>query len=329
MDCFVQAIKQYPGQQQVDRRVKVNVPGRHFPQLTGAEQKKDYEGEAVEYRERQRFERHTKAWGAPHTGPGIRFVCKSDAIDDPDTKGFWTTLSLWNRWRHDTYQDDRDAELQYLDELPQQTTAAPEEEEEKEMAMPPVKLYFTPVSKGMHTFGGTGRMAGETAPYTNWACNKPGCWRGPQKPIKQVGSATGELFSHLKVCQPEVCRRLRVKSKHSPLMVGEDGEEYELMSFQELLPHHARFVEKCFRGFDHFYQTRADNGLLEYIRGFDRRANLPHEQTCQQLLEVLRARARNPSSSSSSSSPSSNTRTRTLLSCPRPARADAGIRGAG
>ena len=50
------------------------------------------------------------------------------------------------------------------------------------------------------------------------------------------------------------------------------GRRYDIFSFQELLPHHARFVEKCFRGFDHFDETRADNGMLEYIRGFEKRS---------------------------------------------------------
>ena len=31
---------------------------------------------------------------------------------------FWTTLALWNRWRHDTFKDDRETELHFLDELP-------------------------------------------------------------------------------------------------------------------------------------------------------------------------------------------------------------------
>ena len=62
---------------------------------------------AVEYRERYTFEKHLKAWGAAGTFPGIRFICRADAIDDPDHKGFWTTLSLWNRWRHDTYKNNR------------------------------------------------------------------------------------------------------------------------------------------------------------------------------------------------------------------------------
>ena len=89
MDGFVQAIKQYPGQQQVDRSVKVKVPGKHFPQLQPSEQQAMYWGTAVEFRERQKFPRHAKAWGGEHTGPGIRFICESDAIDDPDNKGFW------------------------------------------------------------------------------------------------------------------------------------------------------------------------------------------------------------------------------------------------
>ena len=82
MDAFVESIKQHPGQQQVDRAVKVNVPGKHFPGLTPSEQKQDYEGTAVEYRERYKFEKHLKAWGVAGTFPGIRFICRADAIDD-------------------------------------------------------------------------------------------------------------------------------------------------------------------------------------------------------------------------------------------------------
>ena len=114
----VERIRQHPGQQQVDRAVKVDVPGKHFPQLQAAEQKIEYAGTAVEYAERHKFGLHRKAWGPAHIGEGIRFVCTADAIDDPDDKGHWTTLTLWNRWRHNTYKDRRDDELQYLDKLP-------------------------------------------------------------------------------------------------------------------------------------------------------------------------------------------------------------------
>ena len=59
------------------------------------------------------------------------------------------------------------------------------------------------------------------------------------KPIKQVGTATGELFSHMESCQPELCKQVRGRSKNSKVTIGEDGEEYVLYSFDELLPHHA------------------------------------------------------------------------------------------
>ena len=48
MDAFVDPIRQHPGQQQVDRAVKVNVPGKHFSGLTPSKQKQDYECTAVE-----------------------------------------------------------------------------------------------------------------------------------------------------------------------------------------------------------------------------------------------------------------------------------------
>ena len=96
MDMFVSAIKQHPGQQQVTRRViiKVKVPGKHFPALQAAEQAQSYWGEAVEHKERHGFPRHIKAWGAAHTGPAIRFICASDAIDDPDTAKCMVSASV-------------------------------------------------------------------------------------------------------------------------------------------------------------------------------------------------------------------------------------------
>ena len=77
-------IKQYPGPLTVSRAVKLAsrpAPGQAlFPHLTGAEQNASYTGTAIEFTERHTFARHLKAWGAAHTGPGIRFICDSDAI---------------------------------------------------------------------------------------------------------------------------------------------------------------------------------------------------------------------------------------------------------
>ena len=74
MEDFVIAIRQHPGPVQVTRRVKVQVPGKHFPQLSAAEQAVAYWGTAIEYKERHAFAVHRKAWGGAHTGPGIRFL---------------------------------------------------------------------------------------------------------------------------------------------------------------------------------------------------------------------------------------------------------------
>ena len=100
MDGFVQSIKQYPGQQQVDRSVKVKVPGKHFPQLQASEQAAMYWGTAVEFRERQKFPRHAKAWGGSTPGP----ESDSSAIPTPSTTrttkaSAWTTLALFRRLR--------------------------------------------------------------------------------------------------------------------------------------------------------------------------------------------------------------------------------------
>ena len=69
---------------------------------------------AVEYQERHSFERHAKAWGAAHSVRDRHLIrVHLDAIDDPDHKGFWSTLRLWNRWRHGvtmTYSSTRMAQ---------------------------------------------------------------------------------------------------------------------------------------------------------------------------------------------------------------------------
>ena len=282
----VERIKQYPGPQQAQRAVVVQVPGKHFPNLSAPEQRVVYEGTAMEYAERHKFAQHQQAWGAAHTGPGLRFVCDSDAVDDPDHKGFWTTLHLWNRWRHATYVNNRQAEMQFLDEMPGADLSAAAAARKEEKTPPEIKLHFELVSTGVHTFGGSGKLAGKTAVSYLYGCRKPGCKRGLAAPIKQVGSATGQLFIHMETCQPELCRKLRADSNYSPVHLDEEGEEYKLYSFSELLPHHERYVQKCFRGFDHFYETRADTGLREFIQGYNKHASLPHVQTCHQLLEV-------------------------------------------
>ena len=81
----VDIIKQYNGQEQVDLKVVVSIPGSWFGgteagSLTAAERKQSYEAQAVEYRAVHEF----KGGGGAKKSKekAIRFVCISDAMDD-------------------------------------------------------------------------------------------------------------------------------------------------------------------------------------------------------------------------------------------------------
>ena len=65
MERFVAVVKQYPGQQQVDLAVEIEVPGSWFGagpmgSLTATEQRKKYKAQAVEYAEVHEFPGATK-----------------------------------------------------------------------------------------------------------------------------------------------------------------------------------------------------------------------------------------------------------------------------
>ena len=107
--------KQYPGQQQVDLAVKISIPGSWFSagasgQLSVAERRHSYEAIATRYEERHVFEPAVGRKPAK-IKEGLRFICPSDAADDPNHDGFWIELSAWNRYRHDTYKGNREAEV--------------------------------------------------------------------------------------------------------------------------------------------------------------------------------------------------------------------------
>jgi hypothetical protein len=78
----------------------------------------------------------------------------------PGPQGLLDKSPLWNRWRHDTYKDKPEAELEYLDQLPAREAPATEAEKGKQKEEPEVKKYFTPISEEQHTIGGTGKNAG-------------------------------------------------------------------------------------------------------------------------------------------------------------------------
>ena len=110
--------KQYPGQEQVELKVKVDIPGSWFSgggegQLSASERREKYEAVAVEYDKTHVF---SPAQGRrpAKIGPGIRFLCHSDAADDAEHHGYWMELGAWNRYRNDTYKDRRDDEVRVV-----------------------------------------------------------------------------------------------------------------------------------------------------------------------------------------------------------------------
>ena len=67
----------------------------------------------------------------------------------------------------------------------------------------------------------------------------------PRPTHPQVGKGTGQLFRELKKCNRPLWTKLRLESKHSKALLGENGEILEAMSFKDMLIHHVRFVKWC------------------------------------------------------------------------------------
>jgi hypothetical protein len=112
-----------------------------------------------------------------------------------------------------------------LDELPTMLTpatteATPVKEE------PAIKKHFTLDHTGVHTYGGTGKLAGKVCTAYFFLCKRDGCPSSHvSKVIKQVGNSSGQLFRHIDQCQPALATALRAASKNSPVEVDEDGNE--------------------------------------------------------------------------------------------------------
>ena len=58
------------------------------------------------------------------------------------------TLSLWNKWCNQTYRNDRDAELQYLDQLPAVSAANASSADKQSPAGVYFTLFHCPLSEG-------------------------------------------------------------------------------------------------------------------------------------------------------------------------------------
>jgi len=85
MERFVAVVKQYPGQQQVDLAVEIEVPGSWFGagpmgSLTATEQREKYKAQAVEYAEVQSFQALPRGHARQASGfRGNRWCCQEGA----------------------------------------------------------------------------------------------------------------------------------------------------------------------------------------------------------------------------------------------------------
>ena len=279
----VEAIKFYPGQEQVDLSVEIEVPGSWFNgtamgSLTTTERRQKYKAQAVEFAEVREFPAATRG-GKKSRESGIRFLCIEDAADDPHSVGYWMKLSQWNRYRHDTFKSRPEDELIYIRALPSasllDTAAAAKNEPSK------LKAVFEKVSTGVHT-----QKDGVEVPCSYYKCTQPNC-KSRGEMFKEIRAGSGQLSRHLKKCNHGLWREIMLTSKHSKIQLGEDGEVVELWSFEESLPSYVRFVEHCFLEWEVFNRVRSVS-LRAWATSLNKRSGLPHRNTCIKILGIIR-----------------------------------------
>jgi len=213
--------KQYPGQQQVDLKVKIEVPGSWFAQGIGGrlntdERAEKYEAIAVEYDPQHVFRAQSKGrGGSSKAAEAIRFICPEDAAEEEGHCGYWMRLSEWNRYRNDTYKERREDELPFLppSELDHAMQEVQQNKEKKRSKVeaneveekPPVYKYFDLVKSGVHE-------AQTKAGPVNVPCEWYRCKKGAQCKVKSatpddlhkvVKKGTSGLLKHIRACEGE------------------------------------------------------------------------------------------------------------------------------
>ena len=319
MQAFVDTFTNYPGPQQVELKVKIQIPGSAF-QGDGFTVGKKYECVAAEYHANHQFDKTGSK--SKFCAKAIRALCAEDASDDATHKGYWIELVAWNRYRNDTFKDRRDDEAKYIVDSPAKTPAA-KASDTKEPDKNSIKSHYELVGKEAHK--GTSKDGSSFAAVAfSYDCKVCGNKKHGGKPIKQIGTSTGDLLKHMKKCDQGIytaCRLVGANSKLVKVLVvekktdcpaplafrvgkrgwplltgrglvacaqGSDGKLVELYSFKQLLPRHVQFVLWCVLEFEPFSKTES-KGLLEYLRGFDPHAATPHRNTAKKILYVIKS----------------------------------------
>ena len=278
-------IKQYPGEEQVALKVVVNVPGHWFDNAPDNEKRKQFRAEAVEYCDAKRFGTGQRAT----TSPAIRFQVCEDARDDPSHPGYWIQLSSWNRFRHLTYKDDREAEAAFIP-TPNPRQLATTDEPAEDPVVPADGPTRPACYQGWKLIGQeqqvatSGRKVGKKVKVELWKCAVRGCPRPTTCTV--VDGSTGVLFRHMDSFHPEAAATARAVSSHSKVRVADNGSVFHTMSFDEAFPHHVRFVLWIVLDKKHFHCAKSPS-MREWIAGLSPRYVPPCRETCLKILSVI------------------------------------------
>ncbi|KAK3243581.1 hypothetical protein CYMTET_46778, partial [Cymbomonas tetramitiformis] len=205
----------------------------------------------------------------------------ADVADAPNHEGYWIRLDQWNRFRHDTYKDDRQAELRFI---PATTVSAASNDVDDELETEeraPVYANFTSMGETEHLVN-TGKKKGTTTKCYLWKCDL--CKSNPI--LKVFGGSTGVLFKHLDRYHPNEYALARKTSKHSKCRVDENGVVVEIYSFKDSLPQHVKFVLFIVLDLMHFHMSRSSN-FRTYSAGLDGSYVPCCRDTSEKILSII------------------------------------------
>ena len=235
------SMHQRPGPEQVTLSVKIRIPGNWFPghsNLTEEEQAEFYWCTAVEFEEKHLFE-PAKARQSAKYGPAIRFINKEDVEEDQNNAGFWIRLEQWNRYRHDTYKDDREAEEIYMPNAPliELDQALQETALETAAGTPLVYSYFNFLRTGTHIQNeGKANARGVTCDWYLCKNKEKGCCKGREDTCKVVMKGTTVLLRHVKLCFGDAAwMKCRLHSANSKLRQGAPSLHTPILHKQQLI----------------------------------------------------------------------------------------------
>jgi hypothetical protein len=107
-----------------------------------------------------------------------------------------------------------------------------------------------------------------------------------QATLKKFPSTNNHLWQHLKGTHPPKYLQLKLASPFTRIKKGEDGDVIRLMTFDESLPHHVRFVLWCIVKKRPFELSR-DSEFREFAEGLSPRYTPPHRETCVRIMDCL------------------------------------------